>query len=203
LIYDLITGNKELKGKLPIEIESVSYGIKTAAPQIAFNPYLEEIYFSWAFDPNIYKYQLLSDKWETLHIEARFFNRPEAWVESDDLKKYGNYLMGNDWFTGIYFEPKSKRIHHLLHFGDFRNAHYTESSTLVEGLTIAAHEKRLLVFSINPENGDYDVIPYLNHLSRTFMFHPSYGPLIKTQLHDKYGLNEQDFIVLAPIEINQ
>lgn len=201
LVYDLKSGKKEFKGKLPVDPKAVSYAVYTEFCQIAFNPELEEIYFSWAFDEFIHRYKITTDNWDRINITSSYFNPPETWVYSEDIVKYGEYLLGNDWYLGIYYDRSTNRIHRLVYHGDFRNIQYSGSTSLIEGLAFSPIDNRIYVASIDPVNGDFDVIPFLDHSFRTFMFHPEYGPLIRTELNDAYGLDAEDFIVLAPIEI--
>jgi len=200
LIFNLKTGEKEFKGNLPEDPESFSFGVYTTTNQMAFNPQAEEIYFSWAYDENIYRYRLTIGTWDTLSIASSYFERPEPWSQVDDMQKYGDFLLGNNWFHGVYFDTKSKRIHRLLYYPPNPNVEQFPSSTIIQGLNLTPAEQRMLVFIVDPDNGDFEILPMLNHF-RTLLFHPCYGPLIQTQLNDAYGLDEQDFIVLAPVEI--
>jgi hypothetical protein len=201
LIFDLVERKKELKGQFPTDIRTINYGQFNTSFFLSFNPDKEEFYLSWSFDEDLYRYQISTDSWDVMEFSSDYFKPPNPWNESDNIDEYKDYLSNNYWFKGLYYEPKTKRLHRLLFYPENVTSPFLSSHTIADGLTMTPLEKKILVFSINVENGEYDVIPFLNHLSRTFMFHPHYGALVWSQLNDAFDLDVQDFIVLAPVEI--
>jgi len=197
LVYDLTSGEKSLKGSFPVDPSSNAYHNYTSFFHMAFVPDRDEFYFSWAFDANLYRYGINEDLWEKLIMESKYFRKPDRFNNGSD---YVLYDESNAWFRGIFYEPKTGKVHRQLLIPRTTDPIFNTLDSKVDGLSISAYDKRVIQFSFHPEGRDFTVIPMLNHF-HTYIFHPQLGPLRQTKLNDIYGLDVQDFIMLSPIEI--
>ncbi len=197
LIYDLVTGEKTLRGEFPLLPTTPIFGQFTYSFQFVFVPDREELYFSWAYESDLYRYSLVKDTWEKFRFSADEFSRPDEMTKRDNLR---SYTESNSWFYGVFYDYKTKRLHRQLLSSLTEFSPTMSSSNLVQGLVLTPDEQRMVVYSIDIETGNYDVVHGFSHF-RTILFHPRLGPLMQTQLNESYNLDVEDYLILAPIVI--
>ncbi len=197
LIYDLATGEKQLRGEFPLLPTTAIYAQYTYSFQFVLAPDREEIYFSFAYESDLYRYSLVNDTWEEIKFEADEFSKPEEREANDSMRAY---VESNAWFYGIFYDQSTSRLHRILYLPSTEFSPTTSASDVVEGLVLTADEQRMVLHRIDPDNGNYDVVPKFSHF-RTMLFHPKLGPLVQTQLNDAYELDSEDYLILAPVII--
>ncbi len=197
LVYDLKTGEKNYEGEFPSLPEIDVYAQFTWSFQTTLNPDKGELFFSWAYDEDLYKYSIAEDEWSTLNMESDFFSTPPPMTIKDEVRSYVNR---NDWFMSIFYDPYSGSIYRSLLLGLTEDGDNYNVSQEIPGLQLSRTDRRFITFRIDQESNKVDIIPKLSPF-RISLFHPKLEPLIQTQLHDELGLDPQNTLILAPLKI--
>lgn len=120
--------------------------------------------------------------------------QPPAFKGGDDIDKIV-YSLNNSWYIGLYYDKASKSLFRLARIG--QNINKSDIPEANSGVPVPGANK-YQTFKIDPETGEYSVIPDMNLYNARF-FHPQYGTYQIYQINEELGLDPEDYVVFTPM----
>tara|TARA_R110002049_G_C9162196_1_gene561080 strand:- start:1085 stop:2257 length:1173 start_codon:yes stop_codon:yes gene_type:complete len=193
-IYDLAERIGEYYGEYPESFEMSKFGNETYKLYASVIPELEKVYLSFPYESNLYSFDLSDNSWEEIPFETDLVVQPSA-LEGGDEKDKLQYDLINSWYVGLYYDKASKSLLRLAHIGG--NINKSDIPEANSGIPIPGMDN-YQTFVIDPETGEYSVIPDIN-LYNARLFHPQYGPYQISKTNEELGFDPEDHLVFTPM----
>lgn len=193
LKYNLAKREQSLLGDFEIKPpNSYHYAQFTRNGFIDFNPNTEKLYFSYAYDSDLYVFDIKTQKFNALKFQTDLFRNPEGIGTGEVIP----YIQGNTWFMYLMVDSRDSTV--------LRKLSVPNEATLPEDFDrdtmYPPPSFNQWLFKIDPISGDYFRIPDFDLASVRFI-HPVYGPMINVQVdYDSLGLDPEDYVFFSPVD---
>lgn len=193
LKYSLATGERSFIGDFEIKPSEPNQFVQfTMNGFFDFNPKTEIIYFSYAYDSDLYGYDIQSEEWMSLRFETDLFNRPDGIGTGEVIP----YIQENTWFMYLMVDSRDSTV--------LRKLSVPNEATLPEDFDrdtmYPPPSFNQWLFKIDPISGDYFRIPDFD-LAQVRFIHPVYGPMINVQVdYDSLGLDPEDYVFFSTVD---
>ncbi len=195
LKYNLAKRERSLLGDFEIKIpDSYHYVQFTMNGFIDFNPKTEKIYFSYAYDSDLYVFDINKQEWKTLRFMADLFRSPDGIGTAEVIP----YIQENTWFMYLMVDPRDNTVLRKLSIPNDASLpdDFDNNSMLPPPLF------NQWLFKIDPNTGDYVQVSDFD-LRKVRFIHPKWGPMITVQVnYDSLGLDPQDYIFFSPVDFS-
>lgn len=198
-IYDLAERKGDYYGEYPPSFEISKFSDETYSLHADFIPELGKIYLSFPYESNLYSFNLSNKSWEEIPFETDLVDQPMAYEGGQGNEKV-HYRHSNSWYIGLNYDKASKSLLRFAHIGQRfgKNDPPPIGQNAPSYTSLNGDKVYYQLFAIDPETGEYSVIPDIN-LYNAKLFHPQYGPYKISEINEELGLDPEDYVVFTPM----
>ncbi len=198
-IYDLAERKGDYYGEYPPSFEISKFSDETYSLHADFIPALGKIYLSFPYESNLYSFNLSNKSWEEIPFETDLVDQPMAYEGGQGNEKV-HYRHSNSWYIGLNYDKASKSLLRFAHIGQRfgKNDPPPIGQNAPSYTSLNGDKVYYQLFAIDPETGEYSVIPDIN-LYNAKLFHPQYGPYKISEINEELGLDPEDYVVFTPM----
>ncbi len=192
--YSLAKGERSFIGEFEIKPTDPNHYVQfTMNGFFDFNPKTEMIFLSFAYDSDLYAYDIQSDEWMSLRFETDLFSRPDGISAGGEVV---TYIQENTWFMYLMVDPRDNTV--------LRELSVPNDAPLPEDFDrdtmYPPPSFNQWLFKIDPSTGDYSRIADFD-LARVRFIHPEWGPMITVQVdYEALDLDPQDYVFFSPVD---
>lgn len=198
-IYDIDERRGDYYGEYPSNFDISKFGNETYNLHASFIPELGKVYFSFPYESNLYSFDLSDYSWDEIPFETDLVTQPAAFEGGNDMDKM-HYFFTNSWYINLNYDRSNKTLIRQAHIGQQfgKNDPPPMGPNAPKYTSLNGDNVYDLVFAINPETGEYSVIPDMNFLEVRF-FHPQYGLYQISEINEELGIDPEEYVVFTPM----